>query len=79
MKNHEKNLVSVGDKMRFVPHWNVSIHDDAKAKREKEVFAEVVMINKHGVFWCEYYAHGVKFLESFQLQDIGNTVRRVKG
>lgn len=71
-------MIEVGQRVQFVPYWDISMHDDAKTKKEKTVTAVVTIVNeKHRVFWCEYGYHGVKQVETFKFQDIGDTVWRV--
>lgn len=70
-------MIKVGQRFRFVPHWNVSMHDDAKARKAKTVTGVVTIVNaKHRVFWCEYDHDGTKQVEAFKFQDIGDTVWR---
>lgn len=71
-------MIEVGERVQFVPYWNVSMLDNAKVKKAKSVVGVVTLVNaKNRVFWCEYDHYGVKQLEAFKFQDIGDTVRRV--
>ena len=70
-------MIEVGQKMRFVPHYDVSEKDGKRAIKAKSVTGVVTMVNaKHRVFWCEYDHYGSKQLEAFKFQDIGDRVRR---
>lgn len=68
-------MVKVGQRVRFVPYWNESIHDNAKERKAKTVTGVVTTVNaKHRVFWCEYEYKGVRQIETFNFADIGVTV-----
>lgn len=71
-------MVEVGQRMCFVPHWNMSDKDDKRTKKAKTVTAVVTLVNERNrVFWCEYDHYGTKQVEAFKFQDIGDRVRRV--
>ena len=71
-------MIEVGQRVRFIPHWDVSKFDNGKAKKLKTVTAVVTMVNeKHRVFYCQYNIGGVNQVEAFKFCDIGDTVRRV--
>lgn len=70
-------MIEVGQRVQFIPYWDASMHDDAKARKAKTVVGVVTLVNvAHRVFYCEYDHYGVKQVEAFKFQDIGDTVRR---
>lgn len=70
-------MIEVGQKVRFMPYWAENKHSNSKTKEAKTVTGVVTMVNiKHRFFRCEYDEYGVKQVETFKLQDIGNTVWR---
>ena len=71
-------MIEVGQQVKFIPHWDVSMHDTAKTRKAKTVTGVVTMVNdKHRVFCCEYGHGSTKQVEMFNFHDIGDTVRRV--
>lgn len=72
-------MVEVGQRVRFVPYWNLGAFDDAKTKKTKSVTGFVTIVNyKHRVFWCEFEYKGVRQIETFNFADIGVTVSVLK-
>lgn len=68
-------MVEVGQRVRFIPYWNLSEHDNARTKKAKTVTGVVTIVNyKHRVFWCEYEYKGVRQIETFNFADIGVAV-----
>ena len=74
-------MIDIGQKMRFVPYWNKSEHDDEATKREKTITGKVVYINRdHRTFTVEYSARGGnKQKETFQFSQIGEDIHIVRG
>ena len=72
-------MVEVGQRVRFVPYWNLGEYDNAKTKKAKSVAGVVTIVNaKHQVFWCEYAYKGVRQIETFKFVDIGDAVHVLK-
>ncbi len=71
-------MIEVGQRVQFIPYWDVCHIDDAKTRKAKTVTGVVTMVNyKHRVFYCEYDHYGAKQVEAFKFQDIDDVVRRV--
>lgn len=74
-------MIEVGQKMRFIPHWNKSEHDDEDAKRDKTIVGTVVYVNRdHKQFAVEYSScGGNKQKETFKFSQIGKDIFVVRG
>lgn len=74
-------MIEVGQTMRFIPHWNKSEHDDAKAKKEKSVIGTVFYVNAaHRNFAVRYSSCGGMMLtETFKFSEIGKDIFYVRG
>jgi hypothetical protein len=70
-------MIEVGQRVQFVPYWDLSKLDDARTRKAKTVVGVVTEVNvRHRLFYCSYNRNGVKYIESFKFQDIGDTVWR---
>ena len=70
-------MIKVGQKMCFIPHWDIVLHDDKKTRKAKTVTGVVTIVNyKHKIFWCEYDHYCSKQVETFKFCDIGDVVWR---
>lgn len=73
-------MIDIGQKMRFIPHFNINEHDDEEAKREKTVTGKVIYVNRqHKQFTVKYNCGGTEQKETFKLSEIGKNVFIVRG
>ena len=74
-------MIDIGQKMRFIPQWNKSEHDDEEAKRRKTVTGKIIYVNRqHKQFTVKYTCCGGAMMkETFKFSDIGNEVFVVRG
>lgn len=73
-------MIDIGQKVRFIPHWNESIHDDEATKREKTVTGKVIYVSRqHKQFTVKYPCGGTMQKETFKLSQIGEDVHVVRG
>ena len=75
-------MIKIGQRVRFIPFWNISEHDDEATKREKTVTGRVIYVNlPHKYFTVEYRRGGSTERESFKFSQLGSgkEVRMVGG
>ena len=73
-------MIDIGQKMRFIPHWNINEHDDEATKREKTVVGTVVYVNRpHRNFAVEYNCGGTMQKETFNFSEIGKNIFKAGG
>lgn len=73
-------MIDIGQKMRFIPHFNINVHDDEEAKRENTVTGKVIYVNrKHKQFTVKYNCGGTMQKETFKFTDIGKYIHVVRG
>ena len=73
-------MIDIGQKMRFIPYWNQSEHDDEATKREKTVTGKVIYVNRqHKQFCVKYLCGGVEMKEAFKLSQIGKDIHIAGG
>lgn len=69
-------MIGVGEKVRFVPSFDIGGNDDEETLKRKTVTGTVVYIHSaHQYFTCEYDLGRSKMRESFKFADIGKTVK----
>lgn len=73
-------MIDIGQKMRFIPYFNINEHDDEEAKREKTVTGKVIYVNRqHKQFTVKYNCGGTMMKETFKFTDIGKDIHVVRG
>ena len=74
-------MIDIGQKIRFIPHWDKSDHDSEATKREKTVTGNAIYVNRHHmIFTVKYSGRGGEIMkETFKFSDIGNEVFVVRG
>lgn len=74
-------MIDIGQKMRFIPHWNISENDDEATKRKKMVTGKVIYVNRqHKQFTVKYSHCGVADMkETFKFSQIGTDIHILRG
>ena len=74
-------MIEVGQKVRFIPYWNITGHDDEETKLEKTVTGKVIFVHrKHKQFTVKYTSRGGnEQKETFKMSQIGQDVFPVNG
>lgn len=74
-------MIDIGQKMRFIPHWNRNEHDDEATKREKTVTGKVIYVDRdHKKFTVKYNSRGgTPMKETFKFSQIGEDIHIVRG
>ena len=73
-------MIDIGQKMRFIPHYNINEHDDEEAKRKKTVTGKVIYVNRqHKQFTVKFNCGGTMQKETFKFTDIGEEIFIVGG
>lgn len=74
-------MIDIGQKVQFIPHWNISGYDNEETKREKTVTGKVIYVNrKHKQFTVKYTScGGNEQKETFKMSQIGKDVHVVRG
>ena len=74
-------MIDIGQKVRFIPYWNISGIDTPKERKEKEITGKVIYVNrKHKQFTVKYSScGGAEQKETFKMSQIGQDVHIVRG
>lgn len=73
-------MIELGQKVRFVPHWNKSTVDDRATIRAKTITGKVIYVNhQNSNFTVEYSCGGPAQRETFKFFDIGKEMHIVRG
>lgn len=73
-------MINIGQKVRFIPHWDKNIHDPEEVIRMKTVTGKVIYVDRaHRTFTVKYSCGGTVQKETFKLSDIDNEVFVVGG
>lgn len=74
-------MVDIGQKVCFIPHWNINEHDVEETKREKTVTGKVIYVDRdHRKFTVKYSIRGgAEMKETFKLSQIGEDVHVLRG
>lgn len=73
-------MIRIGEKVSFIPGWNISSVDNEEAKREKTVTGRVIYVNReHKLFCVKYRCGGTMQKETFKISQIGTDVQRIWG
>lgn len=74
-------MIELGQKVRFVPYWNITGHDDNATKLEKTIVGKVIYVNRHhNTFTVKYSSRGGnEQKETFKMSQIGQDVFIVRG
>lgn len=68
-------MVNIGDKMKFVPGWNISQHDNTSDHQAKMVSGKVIFVNRHHKQFCvKYHCGGTVQKETFKFSQIGKDI-----
>ena len=69
-------MIEVGQKVRFVPYWNISCMDTKKERQAKEITGKVIFVHrKHKQFTVKYSScGGPEMKETFKMSQIGQDV-----
>ena len=72
-------MIEVGQKVRFVPYWNIVRHDEEEIKQVKTVTGKVIFVHrKHKQFTVKYSCGGPEMKETFKFSQIGQDVHIVR-
>lgn len=74
-------MIDIGQKMRFIPYWNISKQDTSETKRENQVTGKVIYVNRqHKSFTIKYTCCGGCYMkETFKFSEIGQNIFLVGG
>lgn len=73
-------MIDIGQKVRFVPCWNVKTYDSEEEIRAKMVTGKVIYVDRaHKKFTAKYYCGGTTQKETFNFVDIDKEVFVVGG
>lgn len=74
-------MIDIGQKMRFIPHWNEGANDTESAKRAKMITGKVIFVNRqHKQFTVKYsVCGGPQMKETFKFSQIGTDIFVVGG
>ena len=73
-------MIDIGQKMCFIPHWNVNQFDNEAAIREKTIVGKIIYVDRaHRKFTVKYTCGGTAQKETFKFSDIGETIHRMDG
>lgn len=73
-------MIDIGQKVRFVPYFIQSEHDDEEAKQRKTVTAKVIYVDRdHKKFTVKYPCGGTEMKETFNLSQIGQDIHIIGG
>lgn len=73
-------MIDIGQKMRFIPHWDKGGNDTPEEKREKTVTGKVIYVDRaHRKFTVKYPCGGTELKETLKLTDIGKEIFVVRG
>lgn len=73
-------MIDIGQKVRFVPCWNVKAYDSEEEIRAKTVTGKVIYVDRaHKKFTVKYSCGGTVQKETFKFSEIGKEVLVVGG
>lgn len=68
-------MIDIGQKMRFIPCWNIKENDDEETKRRKTITGKVIYVNRqHKKFTVKYSCGGTTQFETFKPSQIGKDI-----
>ena len=73
-------MIRVGEKVSFIPSFNISPVDNAAEKREKTISGRVIYVNRaHKHFCVKFRCGGTEQKETFKFSQYGTDVIPVGG
>ena len=73
-------MIRIGEKVSFIPSFNVSVADTVAEKREKTISGRVIYVYRdHNMFCVKYRCGGTMQKETFKFSQIGQDVHRIGG
>lgn len=73
-------MIDIGQKMRFIPYFNINEKDDEAQRREKMIVGKVIYVNrKHKLFTVKFNCGGTMMKKTFKFTDIGEDIFVVRG
>lgn len=73
-------MIDIGQKVRFVPCWNIKAFDTQEEIRAKTVTGKVIYVDRaHKKFTAKYSCGGSMQKETFKFSQIGEDVHIVRG
>lgn len=73
-------MIDIGQKVRFVPCWNIKAFDTQEEIRAKTVTGKVIYVDRaHKKFTVKYSCGGTVQKETFKFSEIGKEVLVVGG
>ena len=73
-------MIRIGEKVAFIPSFNISPVDTEEEKREKTISGRVIYVNRdHDMFCVKFRWGGTMQKETFKFSQIGQCVHRIGG